>query len=460
MIKRLYIPLIILAAALTTVGCSSEEDNIFNKSAAERLNEISSIYTQRLCDSPGGWVMEYYPYTNNEDLNTGVGYLIMHRFHQNGSVYSLMKNKANNFAVVKDSSAWQVITDMGPVLTFNTWNNCMGRFSSPDDDIILTPGSSSSKDESGYGLRGDYEFVIVDAQQGANHVMLKGKKRSIYQRLTRIPAGTDFEAYLDDVRQFNNSLFKSNAPTDNVLTSDGRRFLVDRMFSGRSRFYPEGKDSVTYGSYQPFLVTKAPDNTYHLRFKDTIMYEGRQVEQEFVYNAQEDCFYGMTNSANTISPRYESMMSFFKEQFDKKHTFKLYRKNSSEMSDKMKDYVEAAHNAMHTINKDYHIDSLTVSTNGNDEALWQFRYQQAKTATAQPYKYNVAFDGNIITLQFVESTTLSATNIMNKVPAIKTLFTEVLSQRFIVEKHVTLFDLTIIRFTAEADPDLWFVINY
>ena len=36
--------------------------------------------------------MEYYPYTDNEDMNTGVGYLIMNRFHDNQSVYSLMKN--------------------------------------------------------------------------------------------------------------------------------------------------------------------------------------------------------------------------------------------------------------------------------------------------------------------------------------------------------------------------------
>ena len=184
MMKKIYPAILLFVSVFILSACVGEEDDIFDKSAAERLNEISGIYVNRLCDSPGGWVMEYYPYTDNEDLNTGVGYLIMNRFHDNQSVYSLMKNKATEFKVMNDSSAWEVITDMGPVLTFNTYNNCFGRFTDPYDDHILTPGIYD--DESGKGLQGDYEFVMVDVPEGGDHIMLKGKKRAVHRRYDEV----------------------------------------------------------------------------------------------------------------------------------------------------------------------------------------------------------------------------------------------------------------------------------
>jgi hypothetical protein len=57
---------ILLTGALALASCAGEEENLFDKSAAERLNETSAIYTSRLEASPGGWVMEYYP-TNDEE---------------------------------------------------------------------------------------------------------------------------------------------------------------------------------------------------------------------------------------------------------------------------------------------------------------------------------------------------------------------------------------------------------
>ena len=65
--KKICASAILLTLALTFTGCSREQDNLFDKSAAERLNEISSIYSQRLTSSKGGWVMEYYPDADNED---------------------------------------------------------------------------------------------------------------------------------------------------------------------------------------------------------------------------------------------------------------------------------------------------------------------------------------------------------------------------------------------------------
>ena len=193
--KKIYAKVLLMAAVAVFTACSGEEDNIFDKSAAERLNEVSGVYSQRLADSKGGWVMEYYPYSDNENLVTGVGYLIMTRFHENGSVYTVMKNAATDEyrpiaqdkdgniwskvnttpILISDSSSWQVITDMGPVLSFNTYNKCLGVFSDPTDIPATT---SKYDDEKGKGYRGDYEFVMVDVPQGGDHILLKGKRNA------------------------------------------------------------------------------------------------------------------------------------------------------------------------------------------------------------------------------------------------------------------------------------------
>ena len=294
MTKRLFPVAFLLLTALGFVGCSNEEEDLFDHSAAERLNAISNIYTQRLADSKGGWVMEYYPYTNNEDMLTGGGYLIMNRFHDNGAVYTLMKNSLTNNKIMEDSTAFEVITDMGPVLTYNTYNKNLGLFTDPNDIA-----STSSEDESGKGFQGDYEFVMVDVPENGDHIMLKGKKRGLYERLSRVPEGTDFEEYLDDIENFKETHFIKDAPWELVMNEGGTRYNMNWMFRGYATVYPEGKDSVAYGWQEPFLITKYNDQ-YHLRFKDTLMVDGHQMEQEFAYSAEDDKFYGVLDRNNTV----------------------------------------------------------------------------------------------------------------------------------------------------------------
>lgn len=475
--KKICASAILLTLALTFTGCSREQDNLFDKSAAERLNEISSIYSQRLTSSKGGWVMEYYPDADNEDLVIGVGYIIMARFQDNGSVYTGMKNsasdeyapmpednsrniwrKTNTLPIfLTDTSAWEIITDMGPVLSFNSYNKCLGRFTDPYD-LGQTPNKYD--DESGKGYQGDYEFVMVDVPEGGNHILLKGKKRNVYQRLTRVPEGTDFETYLDDLKTYNDNFFTDGMPYEFILTSNGTNYQLDRMQTGRPIFYPQGKDSVAYGRYLPYLVTKY-DNQYHLRFKDSVMLaDNSQMEQEFTYIAGEDIFKGTANSANTIRAPYASAMQFFTQYYNDQHKFKFFRdKSRSDMSQKVKDAFEAASNAMNKKNKKYKIDSLSL-VKADNELQWQLRYLSGKSGDDLPYRYSVQFDGDYMTINFIDAAAPNGRNVMNSVAEIKYLITDILSRRFKIEPYVTRFNLTKIKLTAENDPDIWFVINY
>lgn len=53
----------ILMAALTlpVVSCVHEEEDLFNESAAQRVNTAVENYSELLESSESGWVMNFYP---------------------------------------------------------------------------------------------------------------------------------------------------------------------------------------------------------------------------------------------------------------------------------------------------------------------------------------------------------------------------------------------------------------
>ena len=142
------------------------EDDLFDKSAAERLNEASELYSKRLCASPNGWAVQLYP-TKEDKAPYGNGYLLLFRFHENKSVDASMYNALSNNTYMSASSTWDVITDNGPVLSFNTYNSVFHTFSDPED-VPSTGSDLDPNDETGTGIGGDYEFIIVDAPEDAS----------------------------------------------------------------------------------------------------------------------------------------------------------------------------------------------------------------------------------------------------------------------------------------------------
>ena len=451
-----------LAVGATFTSCSNEQEDIFDQSAAERLNSISAIYTERLADSKGGWVMEYYPYTDNEDLNTGIGYLIMNRFNSDGSVYTMMKNKASYNTKWEDTSAWEVITDMGPVLTFNSWNRCYGRFTDPLD-IDLTPGSYSN-DESGKGYQGDYEFVMVDVPENGNHIMLKGKKRGIYQRLTRIPEGTDFEAYIDDIATFRKTHFIDNAQWELLMTDNGTDYRINYADRGIGTIYPEGKDSTAYGWHMPFMVTKY-DDQYHLRFKDSVMVGSQQMEQEFYFNADEEVFHGMVNPENVIKPY--SAVNFFHEMIEQAHRWKTSL--ALDKSDDFKTAITNMVNEMAAGETKYELDGTADKDKTftfrkiNDQVQLSFKVKFRRSnrnyTVDLPFLFTLEKTDGGAVLTYVEPLSDGAKNLVESFPTIKT-FLEAFNGSYTIAGKDNSFSLRDLKLTSTTRDNSWIILQY
>ncbi len=248
--KLFYISAFLLTLSLASCAPSEVED-LFDDSPAARMDNAVKSYTEMLQADGGRWLMQYFCSAGEP------GYNYIMTFHKDGTVDISTKNSAvNGGAFITDRSLWEVVSDYGPVLSFNTYNRAFHVFSNPELELG-TAGTSSST--YGKGHEGDYEFIIVGTSE--NQIKLRGKKTAItiiMQRLSTAEAETD-EAYFTNLTSVLNATF-NNRVNDYVLTTaSGKRYIcngdggpINSMFWS---FYPEGGSLLDNGEYMNAIFT-------------------------------------------------------------------------------------------------------------------------------------------------------------------------------------------------------------
>ncbi len=189
--KLKYIAISLLALTLFA-SCNRDEESLFEKSAAQRAVEAIDNANAVLTAPENGWEMVYFP--NTENTTTSRGYVLIVKFKMDGSVSVTAKNSltTNNVIVTDSNSTWTLISDYGPLLSFDTYNSVLHAWSDPQTD--------------GDGYLGDYEFLILKAS--ADKVILKGKKHSAYSVLRPLKT-VDIAAHYAACEQMQSSLFKN-----------------------------------------------------------------------------------------------------------------------------------------------------------------------------------------------------------------------------------------------------------
>ena len=160
-------------AALALTACSNDSSEIFDQSAADRLEQYKKEYAEVLTADGGLWAMEYF--SNPEEP----GYVFVMKFDKNGSVNIAANHKWIGGSFKQEVSIWKMIADNGPVLSFNSYNPLFHIFSDPAN--IEGPNAPTGEDgdinETGYGHEGDYEFQFMEVSEDGQTVRLLGKKR-------------------------------------------------------------------------------------------------------------------------------------------------------------------------------------------------------------------------------------------------------------------------------------------
>lgn len=226
MIMKKYI--FITIAVLTLAACNRDEKNLFDQSAAERVEQAQREMAEALVAAPNGWEMRYFP------IAESAGYAFLMDFKADGSVRIAAKNHVTTSTLYKEEiSAWGTDGTQGAILTFNTFNTIFHKFADPADD--------------GLGYQGDYEFVCLSTSE--NQILLKGKKHGAYITMNRLSADQDWREYFQAVDKLNEVAFLCNDGVDMTYVFGDSTLTV--IYDEGTFTYKKGDKEIT----RSFILT-------------------------------------------------------------------------------------------------------------------------------------------------------------------------------------------------------------
>ncbi|KAA6346636.1 hypothetical protein EZS27_005881 [termite gut metagenome] len=268
-------------------SCVQDEKSLFDKPATERVNELLSEYEALLTGEPNGWMMEYFP---GDSLSVG-GYTYVCTF-KGGEVTLLSDVSTVHYpAGEKVTSLYRLISDQGPVLTFDTYNEIFHAFSEP----------LSSGDTDGY--EGDYEFAILKADD--HSMTLKGKKHGSIFILNRMEETG--EAYIGKIQDTESKI----APMPRLrFLAGGEEFSVIKDRRILKFIYPEANGETRIETVT-FIYTPTG-----IKLHRPLTFNGQTV-QEFRLDEEEKDLVGVNAAVRFPYPTpFESLFCETQWWFD------------------------------------------------------------------------------------------------------------------------------------------------
>lgn len=251
---------LVVLSTLSLGSCKNEIDEIFDDDAVARLAKSQAEYVDILTSNGGKWQLEYY--ANSDEP----GYVYLMTFSTDGSVVVSGMNKWINMidnpsamgstaAFGTATSLWDVITDNGPVLTFNSYNKYFHLFADPYDIPGNSSGQVDSEDEneSGYGHSGDYEFCLM--KYSGDTLYLTGKKRGINMIMTRVSSSVDDRVYMNEVTAMADSFFHAKIPQVYINLPNDVRWIVKNGATSILKIFREDADEISTAENYNVIIT-------------------------------------------------------------------------------------------------------------------------------------------------------------------------------------------------------------
>lgn len=225
--KKIYSIFMAAVTILSFQSCLHDNDEIFEESAAVRLEKEATADKELLESAANGWRMTYY---TGEDY-TGGGVVFLMKF-KNGKAH-VSGDIADSDMVT--TSSYNIVNDKGPVLTFDTYNVIMHYLAQPYQDDVE-------------GAQGDYEFIIKKKNQDT--IWVEGKKWHNQMMMVRMPDDVKWTDYLNSLSKISEDIFAvydvyENGQVKGSATIDGdeRRAHIeygDQMIDCPFVFTPSG----------------------------------------------------------------------------------------------------------------------------------------------------------------------------------------------------------------------------
>lgn len=444
--KKLYISLL-AAAAIGFAGCSNEEDSIFSSSAAERLEQSRNEYKDILTADGGLWAIEYF--TNTDEP----GYVLTMKFADNGAVEISADHQWIGNKFTQETSLWDVISDNGTVLTFNSYNTVFHIFSTPEN--IEGPNAPKNEDtgddinELGYGHEGDYEFLLMSHDSEGNLRMV-GKKHGMVAWLRKLSADTDPEQFLAEIKT-KRSVFSSKFPEFVMTEPSGAKYTVSKLASGIPSVYPRDfngveADPVTqtvrahgiltskgFRFREPLVVKRADDSTWEL--------------DELTWQPDGSLASASGVSITAFAPGYNLIKSNLTWKFDK-----------GSMSDALRAAHDAASAALQAAaGAKFDLRDITLGYNAlNGKSTLSYTFKAGTRLCRDFISMTVSDDGNTVDFEILEANKASAEFDVSAPDYLA--FKKLITGEFSVE-NINAINPTVIIFTSKVKPEISFSLN-
>lgn len=184
--KSTIITLLLLAVPTLLTSCLFDEEDLFDKSASERIEAAKQEAKTILESAENGWHVRYFPSPTQEFG----GYNLFFKF-SDGKV--TVASEIERDPSTTETSLYSLGEDLGVTLNFDTKNALINYFVHPRNPDGL--GSSYK------GMEGDYKFTVMETS--AEQVILRGIISGNYYVMTPVAAETDWASELETYR--NNS---------------------------------------------------------------------------------------------------------------------------------------------------------------------------------------------------------------------------------------------------------------
>lgn len=278
--RTLFYIVCIMAGILQS--CTNEVDDLFDKSAQERMNEELQTCKSLLLSAEYGWLLEYYP----SSKQSYGGYVMTVKFdEQQVTAASEITNDPSKTV----SSYYSLKSDMGPTLNFDTYNEILHYFADPDK----SEGAGLGK-----GYEGDYEFIIMSHTD--NEIVLKGKKTKNTMHMFKLKEPS--EEYLTKVMNMTQSI-------TSVLGIDSYNGVLNGLSMNFS-FSENRKIEIEVGTEESHtLAYTYTDNG--IRLYESVEIGGLEVN-ELEWSDEQQTFIAANQVLSPIlDPNYERYIAFY-----------------------------------------------------------------------------------------------------------------------------------------------------
>lgn len=413
-ITNISLLLLIGLSSVLTACSPSEEKDIFDKSAALRLEETITNYKSILADKGGKWAMQYYTTTDES------GYMYLMTFNKNGSVTISGENKyitkltnvdSNTPTYGSETSLWDVIGDNGPVLTFNTYNTYFHLFADPED----IPDTETN--EQGYGHNGDYEFDLM--KYSGDTIYLQGKKHGANIIMTRVASDVNDQTYLGEVTALTDSFFNAKIPAVYVNLPGSYRHVMINGATLIPSFYPETGDRITesVGPYSMIITHDGLNFQNAITLTDSI--DGKKYTfQHFIRQADGSL---LCTDGNGITITADHLNRVFTNQT------LVWRVDNKTYSGNFATLYDAINSELKKNFSNSTINYLQFSYNKTtDSYLFTYNIKRRNGTLTCTLNYTVSLSGDdVVNLSFDGTGDKNALTVLSKSSSLQTLINEI-----------------------------------